>query len=185
MRLFIALPLTRQVEDELGRLKILLEQKGGQVKWVAPKNIHLTVRFLGDTDERLVPQIIEKMDAVSARFQPVDTVIDGLGGFPTISRPRVIWVGIGREVETLSELAAQMERGMQQLGFEREKKGFKSHLTLGRVRRPQGLDQLVDFLKEYRLEPIPIQFDRLCLFKSTLTPSGPIYERLHEAALGG
>ncbi len=185
IRLFIALPLSRQVQEQLGRLILPLKEKGGQVKWVEPKNIHLTVRFLGDTEQELVPAIAEQIDAVTSRFQPVETMIDRLGGFPNLNRPRVIWVGISEKTETLSEMAAQMEQGMRQLGFEPEKKRFRSHLTLGRVRRPQGLDQLISFIKDYKFEPILVELNRLCLFKSTLTPAGPIYEELHEKRLGG
>ena len=183
MRLFIALPLTQPVKERLGQLILLLSEKGGSVKWVAPENIHLTVRFLGDTDDRLVPVISENIDAVASQFQTFETMIDRLGGFPSVGRPRVIWAGIENPPEKLSQLAIQMEHRVRKLRFEPEKKTFRSHLTLGRVRRPEGLDQLVGYLSDHRLEPIPILLDRLCLFKSTLTPSGPIYERLHEARL--
>ena len=183
MRLFIALPLPEPVEKELGQIISLCRNQGGHIKWVASENIHLTARFLGDSDETTIPGIKEQINEVAGQFSPVETVIDKLGGFPNLRRPRVIWAGIGANTEQLAGIAEQVELRMRKLHFEPEKKSFRAHLTLGRVRRPQDLEQLSDFLQNYILKPIPVLFDRLCLFQSTLTPSGPIYKRLHEAFL--
>ncbi len=183
MRLFIALPLEKNVEEELGRIISTLKQKGGSVKWVKPENIHVTLRFLGDTDEGLVDRIKSEIDAAVASHQQVQTAISTLGGFPNLRRPRVIWVGIEKNLEMLRKMAKDVEHRMRSLRFEKEKKSFKAHLTLGRVRNPKGLEGLAEFMESYSLEEIPLLFDRIVLFKSTLTPQGPIYERLHEAML--
>jgi 2'-5' RNA ligase len=93
LRLFIALPLPHEVEIELDRLLTVLRPKGPEVKWVPPNNIHLTVKFLGDTEEKLVDKIKVALDEVAAGYQPFDTTIDQIGGFPNLNRPRVIWIG--------------------------------------------------------------------------------------------
>ncbi|MEW6412770.1 MAG: RNA 2',3'-cyclic phosphodiesterase [Candidatus Zixiibacteriota bacterium] len=183
MRLFIALPLEKSVKDRLGQIIAELKSKGGSVKWVKPDNTHLTLRFLGETDEKLLPRIKSEIDAVASGHAPVTTSISIIGGFPNLSRPRVIWVGIGKEIEALSKMARQMELKIRTLGFEKESKPFKAHLTLARVREPRGNEHLFSYLQEYQLDEIPAHFDRIVLFKSTLTPQGPIYERLHEAML--
>ncbi|UCD65024.1 MAG: RNA 2',3'-cyclic phosphodiesterase [Candidatus Zixiibacteriota bacterium] len=183
MRLFIALPLEKTVEDRLEGIIDSLAQKGGSVKWVKPRNIHLTLRFLGDTDERLVGRIKTEIDAVAAAHGPVKTAISRLGAFPNLNRPRVIWVGIEERLEDLRKMARDMELRARTLRFEKESRAFKAHLTLGRIRNPQGLDELTDYMKDYALAEIPVVLDRIVLFKSTLTPQGPIYDRLHEAAL--
>ncbi|UCG61276.1 MAG: RNA 2',3'-cyclic phosphodiesterase [Candidatus Zixiibacteriota bacterium] len=183
MRLFIALPLEPSVKDALGRNIALFKQKGGSVKWVKAENIHLTLRFLGETDENLVDEIKKQIDEAVNSHRQVKTSIATLGGFPNLNRPRVIWVGIEQNIEALSKMARDIEHRMRSLGFEKEKKQFKAHLTLGRVRHPKGLENLTDFLNDYRFEAIPLCFDRVILFKSTLTPQGPIYDRLHEAKL--
>ncbi len=183
MRLFIALPLGPSVKDALGKIIGLFRQKGGSVKWVKPENVHLTLRFLGETDENLVDEIKNHIDEAVKSHRQVQTSIATLGGFPNLNRPRVIWVGIEQHLEALSKMARDIEHRMRSLDFEKEKKPFKAHLTLGRVRHPQGLENLTGFIKDYRFEEIPLLFDRVVLFKSTLTPQGPIYDRLHEAKL--
>ncbi len=185
MRLFIAFPLQREVEEKLGEMIAQLRNQGGRVKWVAPQNIHLTARFLGDTDERLVERLVSLIDDTAAKYSPVDAMIDKLGAFPNLSRPRVIWAGLHGNTEVLAKVARELELSVRKLRFEPEKRGFKAHLTLGRVKDPSGLTSLTSYMQGFDLEEIPLTFDRLTLFKSTLTPQGPIYDRLHEAMFGG
>lgn len=183
IRLFIACPLPQEAEEELGRVIQMLKGGDGAVRWVASRNIHLTVRFLGDTDERLVGDISQKIDTVAGQFRAVETTINQLGAFPNLRRPRIIWAGLKSGIDTLAQIAAATELAVQDLGFAAESKGFKAHLTLGRVRERSNPSRLADFMSQYRLTPIPVRFDRIVLFKSTLTPTGPIYDRLHEAQL--
>jgi 2'-5' RNA ligase len=183
MRLYLGCPLPSTTERELDNVIRTLKERDGAVRWVASKNIHLTIRFLGDTDERLVDDIAQKVDTIARQFPAVHTVIDKLGAFPNLRKPRIIWAGIQSGIETLAQVAAAAELSVQDLGFEAETKGFKAHLTLGRVRDRRKPEELVSFLSDYQLTPIPVLFDRVVLFKSTLTPTGPIYERLHEAQL--
>ncbi len=184
IRLFIALPLGQEVERYLSSIIDELKPHGGSVKWVAPQNVHLTVRFLGDTEEQRVPKIKQLLDKVASEYPTVATTIDRLGAFPNLRRPRVIWAGIHDNVDRLEKLARQVELGVRKLRFEKETKGFKPHLTLARIRKPQGLEQLIAHLESFVLEPQVLTLDRLVLFKSTLTPKGPIYNRLYEAVLG-
>jgi len=186
MRLFVALPLPEPVKNTLDRITNNLKAHGGKVRWVAAKNLHLTVRFLGETEEAKVPKLKKLIDEVAAKFPAADTTIDRLGGFPNLNRPRVIWAGLAENesVESMGKLARQIELAVRQLRFEPDKKGFKPHLTLGRVKDPRDLGELPAFMKSCRFEPIPLALDRLVLIKSTLTPQGSIYEHLHEAKLG-
>jgi len=184
IRLFIALPLTPQVEASLDRLMASLKPLSRAVRWVPAKNIHLTARFLGDAEEKLVPRIIKSIDEVAADHTGFDITLDRVGGFPNLSRPRVIWVGSSEPMEPAEKIAHQLELRMRELRFAPEKRGFKAHLTLGRVREGQPLGPLASHLETMTLTPIPLHLDRLVLFKSTLTPQGSIYERLHEAPLG-
>ncbi len=184
MRLFIALPLDQSVEEQLGKIILLLRQKGGAVRWVAPKNIHMTLRFLGDTEESLVTSLRDIIDRHAGQFEIVTSQIDRVGVFPNLNRPNVIWVGLQEKADLLAELANRIEGSVRELGFEPDRKPFKPHITLGRVKDSRDLSGLTNFIRSYHLEPIPLKLDRIVLFKSTLTPQGPIYERLHERALG-
>jgi len=184
LRLFIAMPLPHEVEIELSRLLGTLRMKGPDVKWVAANNIHLTIKFLGDTEDKLVPRINAAIDEVAAKFRPFESTIDSVGGFPDLKRPRVIWVGGTSPIEEAARIAKEIDRQMHELRFEKERRPFKSHLTLGRVREGRRVDELAAYLGSFKLEPIPLKLDRLVLFKSTLTPKGSICERLHEVMFG-
>jgi len=184
LRLFIALPVPGATRRELAEIIEELKKHGGSVKWVKPENMHLTVRFLGDTDERMVPALKKLLDTAARGHQASDTVIDYLGGFPNLRRPRVIWAGLGNNLMPLEKMAEQLELAVRKLQFLEEKKKFNPHLTLGRVRNPKGLTPLLDHIQTARLEPIECSLSELVLFKSTLTPQGPIYDRLHQVMLG-
>jgi RNA 2',3'-cyclic 3'-phosphodiesterase len=184
LRLFIALPLPHEVEIALDRLLGQLRPQSSDVKWVPAKNIHLTVKFLSETDEKLVPRIKTAVNEVAAGYQPFESIMDRVGGFPNLKKPRVIWVGGSQPIEAAVRMAAEIDRRMHELGFEIETRPFKAHLTLGRVREGRSIGVLAAYLESFRLAPIPLRLDRLVLFKSTLTPKGSIYERLHEAKLG-
>lgn len=183
MRLFIAFPLAVEVKDYFGTVINDLRAHSNDIRWVAPKNIHLTARFLGDTEDAKLTKLNQLIDTVAGTHGAVSTALTRLGAFPNLKRPRVIWAGIGEGAETLEKIARDVELRVRQLRFEPESKGFKSHLTLGRVREGARLEGFAEILERYALEPMPITFDRLVLYKSTLTSQGPIYERLHEAPL--
>lgn len=183
MRLFIAFPLAVEVKDYLGSVINDLRPHADGVRWVAPKNIHLTARFLGDTEDSKVTKLHQLIDSVAGLHGSVSSSLTQLGAFPNLKRPRVIWAGIGDGVEELGKIARDVELRVRQLRFEPESKAFKTHLTLGRVKEGARLDEFGEFVPGYTLRPMPVIFDRLVLYKSTLTPQGPIYERLHEATL--
>lgn len=184
LRLFIALPLPPELERRLGEIIDAFKPRSKAVKWSKPGNIHLTLKFLGDTDEKLVPEIGRALDHIAARTGEIKAVIDDLGGFPNLKRPRVIWAGSSLGIEPAGKVARDVDLSLRQLGFDKEKRPFKAHLTLGRVRQGKSIDDLASLLSSYKLEPITVALDKLTLFKSTLTPTGPIYEILHETPLG-
>jgi len=184
MRLFIALPLPKEIEEALGKIVFVLKQKSGRVKWVAPKNTHLTVKFLGEVDAGKVESVKTAVRNTAGKFKPVNCSLETLGGFPNLARPRVIWAGLAGDIEILENIVNDIEEEAFKLGFLREEKCFKPHLTLGRIRESYGLDELTNYIKSYHMEPLPFQMSTLVLFKSTLTPAGPIYDRLLEADLG-
>lgn len=184
MRLFIAIPLPHDVETALGALISEFRKYDGGVKWVQASNIHLTLRFLGETDQSKVSAIESAVDAVASKHDAITMNIDTIGSFPNLKRPRAIWCGMHDEIERLSAIAGNIEAEMVRIGFPSEGKPFKAHLTLGRVRDGADVRRLAEFLSSYRLRPIPLRLDSIVLFKSTLTPTGPIYERLYQCALG-
>ena len=183
IRLFIALPLSNKVENNLSAIITDFKTKGGRVKYVDPKNVHLTLKFLGNTDEQLVDQIKQSIDNIGRAFKPVRTTLSKIGAFPDFMKPRVFWIGFEKSVDILENMVSDFENEVEPLGWPKESRKFKPHLTLGRVKENHDLVDIARYAKSYEFDPIDINFDRIVLFKSTLTQHGPIYKRLHEVEL--
>lgn len=166
--------LDRMVEAQ----RLLLTSCRG-LKAVKRENVHITLRFLGEISPAMVDSVIEVMNRVS--FTPFTIKISGVGAFPNLRRPSVIWAGITEGVEELKEIFRQIESGLIEIGFKPEPKGFSPHITLARVRRgfnrsavASKVLELSDFeFGEFRAE-------NLRLKRSVLTPKGPIYSTIHE-----
>lgn len=180
IRLFIALEINPDVRDRIDGIISDLKSRGGKVKWVEPKNIHLTIKFLGNTEESEVEHIKSQLDQVTKGSKPIESNLTRLGGFPNLKRPRVIWVDIEKNRENIITLARDVDSALVDIGFEKDDKPFKPHLTLGRVKDNHGLNELTEYLSHYTMKEIPLLFDSLCLIQSTLTQKGPYYKTLHE-----
>lgn len=178
MRLFIALDLPAAVRDELAAAQRRL--RGQPVRWSAPASMHLTLQFLGETAESLVAPLLAGLEAIAA--PAIRLRLEGLGAFPNPARARVIWAGVAGDTAALSELQQRVLTVTEPLGFEPERRPFRAHLTLGRVRqdtRPEQLRTLAAALAATP-PPAPLAWEagRPILFQSTLTPQGAIYRRL-------
>ena len=157
----------------------LLTKTGADLKLVEPKNIHITLRFLGDITPPMVEKIFEEMKTV--QFIPFDAKIYGIGAFPSSHYPRVIWAGITEGAEQLRNIFNQLEPRLRNLGFAPDPKGFSPHLTIARVksgRNKAELAKLIDEKANYDFGVVKAACLRLK--KSDLTPRGPIYSTLKE-----
>lgn len=145
------------------------------MKWVRPSQIHLTLHFFGSVESKVLGQISERVLPIVRETKPLSFFLSGIGAFPDLRRPRVIWLGMGGEVKTLQSLQASLERALKKEGFECEKRAFKPHLTLGRVE--EGID-----LPNFQAFPFgPTQtkeIEEIILFQSHLTPAGATYEAI-------
>jgi 2'-5' RNA ligase len=170
--------------DRMESLQASLRKTGANLKLVNLTNIHLTLKFLGNTDEALVPRIKNIMEEGVAGMAPFELELKGVGAFPNMNRMQVLWVGT-RNAEGLGNLASYLEDELHQLGFKKEKRRFSPHLTLARVRSGRNLDAVRGVLGEYTAELFGAQkIDRIRLKKSDLRPSGPIYTVVEEACFG-
>jgi len=193
MRAFIAVKLDERIHR---RLELLQEELRGAmparvVRWVEPDNIHLTLKFLGDTPAARLPDITRALEGVAAGVKPFAFDLAGLGCFPNTRRPNVVWVGIQEPAGRLAALQERIEEALEPLGFAREGRGFSPHLTLGRVRRegrPADIAE-VGLAVEKRRDKVKNvgrqEVAGVTLFQSDLRPEGPIYTALAEIALGG
>jgi 2'-5' RNA ligase len=176
------------IEDQtiirrLTEVQGMLTNTGADLKLVKPQNIHLTVRFLGDISPAMVDAIYEEMKQVS--FAPFETELRGLGAFPKLTYPRVVWAGIRKGADKLTNVFEQLEPRLRGLGFKPDNKGFSPHLTIARVRTGRNKAQLIKLIQELEdYEFGAVKAERLRLKKSDLTPKGPIYTTLKEACSG-
>ena len=185
-RAFIAIDLPESVKSFLSEAQEALKSYGFGVKWVRPQNIHLTLIFLGDTATADTDKIAEAMTLAAMNCPIVSLTAKGIGVFPNVRRPRVIWAGLNGQVQTLANLQQTLNAHLANLGFATDTRAFKSHLTLGRVKGKIALDKMIaaiDNLKEFESESFETR--EVILFKSELRPSGAVYTRVQAIALQG
>lgn len=190
-RLFIAIELPANVVEALAEVQEALRRQPGSqyVRWVDPASVHLTLRFLGDTREDLIPEIEGGLSAACRDTSPFELRLAGLGAFPNQRRPRVLWVGTEPVEDSggLAELQRQIERTAVRLGFEPESRGFSPHLTLGRVKRGVGsaAEKAVGELLSCGVVVPEASFEvtQVCLMRSALRPEGAVYTRVAASPL--
>ena len=180
IRSFVAFDLDNaDVLKKLTDVQSFVMKTGADVKVVEPENIHMTLRFLGSITPSMAEKIFEEMKKV--QFTPFDTKIRGVGAFPDIRYPRVLWAGIAEGGDQLRGIFKQLEPRLIGLGFAPDPKGFNPHLTIARVRSGRNRDVLARFLEENEGYDFGVvRAECLRLKKSELTPRGPIYSTLKE-----
>ena len=185
IRSFIAVELERPLQEALHRVQERLQGCQPDVKWVSPANIHLTLKFLGEVPSTTIQDIIKQLPAFVAGIPPFKLTLCTVGAFPRISQPRVIWAGGSEDrAQSMLRLAEAIEKGTKPLGFQRGKKKFTAHVTLGRVRSTKNIKPLAEMLTHCVIpDGLTQTVQSVSLFKSTLTPQGPIYDVLSTAAL--
>ncbi len=176
VRCFVAVELPDWMSSRISDIQTLF--KGMGLKLVAPENVHITLKFLGDVKPSKVPCIIESLGKVHAR--PFHSIVKGVGVFPKISRPRVVWLGAEGDYKSLHDGIDTVLSGQ---GFPMDRRKFQSHATLARVRslpaeKKEFLVSLLDSLKEFEVGEFEV--DHFTLMQSELTPRGPIYTKLQD-----
>ncbi len=187
VRVFIAIALPAPLQQKLDEAAGLLKNNQTRaVRWVAGKNIHLTLKFLGEVDTKKIGPISQAIQAESRLIQPFALSAGGAGAFPGLHRPRVVWIGV-QAPPVLAELAAAIDRATQQLGFPGEDRPFSPHLTLGRVSQnasPQEVQAIGQVLSTTKIGKLGgFEVTQVTLFRSDLQPGGAVYTPLFTAAL--
>jgi 2'-5' RNA ligase len=184
MRLFVAVSLPSDVHDRLAALQDRLRAARADVSWVKRDNIHVTLKFLGETEEKRLERIRSALAEVAQASAPFSMDMAGVGSFGG-RVPRVIWVGVTQGGEPLTQLAREVETAMARVGFPKEKRGFTGHLTLGRVRSPKNADALLSALTEAEAERFgAVEVRHFELIQSQLHPTGSVYTVVDTFPLG-
>ncbi|WP_003544298.1 RNA 2',3'-cyclic phosphodiesterase [Desulfotomaculum nigrificans] len=184
LRLFIAIDVPDSLKNSLTELQRTIFADSS-VKLVEQQNLHLTLKFLGETPGDKCPDIVQAMQQTVIGCPPFQLRLHGLGIFPTRGNPKVVWVGIGGARGKLITLQQNLEQNLAGFGFPAEGRKYSPHLTLGRLREPLNLNQLQTNIGRYREQEFGAwQVSAIKLMQSTLTKAGPIYKVLATIPLG-
>ncbi|MDA0838373.1 MAG: RNA 2',3'-cyclic phosphodiesterase [Planctomycetota bacterium] len=180
MRTFVAVELPADLRTEVIAYQRRLQSFDAKVRWVKPAQMHITLKFLGEIDETQADLLHELFQVVEKETAPFEVEIQGLGAFPNLRRPSILWVGVTTGIDALAGLAGQVEATAAELGFKKEKRGFNPHLTLGRVKSPKGLPPVMERIqKDESLSFGSFQVSEFVFMQSELKPSGAEYRRLN------
>ena len=184
IRAFIATNIDSRIIGEIAATIVQLKRALPEVRWVAPEKIHLTIKFLGDIEPSRVNPIANALEHVLTPFPRFTINAKGLGVFPNLRRPRVLWVGL--QDGQLAQLAAKVESALEPLGFLPEARGFQPHLTIGRwLRYGGGSKDLPEKLEPWKSHDYGAsKVETVTLFRSVLRPDGAIHQPLRVVAIG-
>ncbi len=174
LRCFIALPTADEVKTRITELQSKLKESSADVKWDSPDKFHITLKFLGNSEQSVIDSLSARLELLPQNVSYIRALFNSVGAFPSLQRPKVIWVGI-EHTEELRKLQSDVESLCAELGFKREEREFHPHITLGRVKGNRNLDRLTDMLKSLTLDPIQARCSEILLIRSDLKPSGSVY----------
>jgi 2'-5' RNA ligase len=183
-RTFIAVSASPEIRRSAQKLADLLRPAAGDVKWVAPENLHWTLQFLGDIDDVEIPTVCSAVSTAVAEIDSFDLEARGAGAFPAADRPRTLWLGAGAGAQAMVALYAAIQKKLKHLGYRGEARRFVPHITLGRAgrkTRPRPLVRELAALAEYDAGSMLVE--EVTVYASRLGPTGPTYEPLARAPL--
>jgi len=163
--------------------KLRNELKNEKIKWVNSDHFHITLFFLGDTDEEMIPRVRTRVGNLVDQFSSFHIKLSGLGVFKNMNKPRVLWAGI-YQYETMKEIKEGIENEMVALGFPAEKKEFRPHLTMARLKWINDKEKLKGLINDYQDEDFQqVKINEIIYYESILKPSGPVYKPIEKFIL--
>ncbi len=187
LRTFIAIEISADVREQAGRLVGRLERSDANIKWVALKNLHLTLKFLGDVPTNETLEVCRAVERAVRGLAPFHVQLGGAGAFPSAARPRAVWIGVTEGADEMIRLHDALDKELSGLGYPAEQRKFRPHLTIGRARRGRGggndLPDLLEKNKDFPSGAMPVR--EVVVFSSQLESSGPVYTPLGRARLKG
>lgn len=186
IRAFIAVRLPDPVIQWLSGIQHQLKQSRIKASWPKPKTLHLTLKFLGDIRSDQVDAIQACMNNAINDLPPFFLHSNGLGCFPSVKRARVLWAGVGGQTDVLESVVRQLDQNLNKaIGMKRDKKRFSPHLTLARIKQPLSPKKVIHLMQDFKNEKSEaFKVESIKLYKSTLTSSGAIHEKLFSTKIG-
>lgn len=184
IRLFVAIATPPGILPSLTAARDCLKESRADVRWEPAEKLHCTLKFLGDTREDLVAPVLESLATIARAIPPFNVVFRDIGCFPDRHNPRIIWAGLQDPAGDLKKLFDDVDNAMSGLGFERERRAFHPHVTLGRVTGSRRIPELLETMETVTLNNPPVTIQEMELVKSTLRQSGSAYSLVAKAAFG-
>lgn len=180
VRAFVAIEVPGTVCRIMDSARECLSALADDLRWTAPENIHLTLKFLGDIQEKGIPQILSSVNCVARETHAFRLSTEGVGGGPSVEKARVVWLGVGGETRALTDLHLRLETVLEDFGVPVDKRKYYPHITLARARRkPVRLPPEASALAN----PVHFMVERLVVFKSELHPEGALHTPLGYSVL--
>ncbi len=184
IRCFVAIEIPEPIQNQLARIQGTLRKQIQKASWVKPGNIHLTLKFLGDVDPVDLESIGEAIEGATSRHRSFSLCIGGVGAFPNLARPRVMWAGVKVGGERVSALAQDINLALNHCGFPLDTKKFNPHLTIARLKGRIDLRPYTDQYRQYdRIDGAETTVNAISLIQSQLHPQGAIYSTLQSYSL--
>ncbi len=186
IRTFVAVELQKPARQSCRDILSQLDKRIDGYRWVNRDNLHITLNFLGEVPDPRIPKICEVVSSVACLWQPFEITLARLGAFPSINRPRVVWIGVGQGDRELGRLQKALSKPLKPFGFARNRSDFHPHLTLGRIKKNQRFDpntsQFID--ENADLDCGTSLVGEVVVFSSHLERNGPMYTAMSRAVLG-
>jgi 2'-5' RNA ligase len=184
-RIFIALDISVEAAETIARFTGELRDEFPHIRvgWEKPEKVHLTLKFLGDIEEDELAKVKEAVLAAAGGSSPFALRIEKTGCFPSPAKARILWLGLTDESGALRKLQAELEKAFEAWGFGKEKREFKAHLTLARLREPQKARELVKAFLQKKFEPVSFEVSEIVIYESRLQPTGSVYSVIQKQKL--
>ena len=184
IRCFVAIEIPEAIQDQLAQIQEMLRKQIQKASWVKPGNIHLTLKFLGDVDAENLESIGQAIEGVTIHHSPFSLRIGGVGAFPSLGRPSVLWAGIKVGGERVSALAQDINQALSPCGFSPDNKKFNPHLTIARLNGRMDLRPYANQYRQYDdIDGADLTVHEISLIRSQLHPKGSIHSTLQSYTL--
>ncbi len=186
LRCFVAISLPGELKVRISGIQERLKPAGADVSWTRLEGMHLTLKFFGEIEEDRVRKIVKGLEAAVDGIPPFTLTVSGMGMFPDVRRPRVVWIGLKEEGDNLVRLQKGVEEELKNMGFPAEDRRFTPHITLGRARSNNNMDKLLKLIEEEKAAELgSFSVSEVHLIKSELKPSGAVYTDIHVIRFSG
>lgn len=182
IRCFLAVPVDSQVREAVSALRSGIQSSASAIRWENPAKLHMTLKFLGSIDPGRIELLVKEISAIARYHSSFDIIYEGLGAFPSMDRPRVLWVGV-RDSRSILELQNDVNRAAVSAGFAEDERPFHPHLTIARIKHFDAGHRLTAILKSLTFEPVSTRCAEVLVMKSDLHPNGSRYTVLQSIPL--